>query len=263
MKKFLREFRIIPTLLIAAICLAVLKISGLLLDGGYILQDDSGPKPASWAENYLNFPTGRDKQLDTSDITGSVENAPTSKPAEAPAATTTTTKPEDVAAMPDPATVVSPSERAVLERLQARRQELDARAREIDIRENLVKSAEKKLEGRLAELKATEAQIESANKKKNEAEAAQLKNLVMMYKNMKPKDAARVFDRLDIAVLYQIASQIPPRNLSDIVGQMKPENAERLTVEIARRAGSDKSASLDNLPKIEGRPQPVSATQSP
>lgn len=262
MRKFLREFRIIPTLLIAAICLAVLKISGLLLNGGYILRDDPMPRQASWAENFLNFPTGRSKTaFDTSEITGSVEKAPESKPAEAP--TTTTTRPNDVAAMPDPSTAVSPSERAVLERLQARRQELDARAREVDIRENLVKSAEQKLEGRLSELKATETRITAATQKKNDADAAQLKGLVTMYENMKPKDAARVFDRLDIAVLYQIASQIAPRKLSDIVGQMQPENAERLTVEIARRAGSDKSASIDDLPKIEGRPQPISASQNP
>jgi hypothetical protein len=39
---------------------------------------------------------------------------------------------------------------------------------------------------------------------------------------------------------------------------MQPENAERLTVEMARRAGSDKSASIYDLPKIEGRPQPIS-----
>ncbi len=29
-----------------------------------------------------------------------------------------------------------------------------------------------------------------------------------MYENMKPKDAAKVFDRLEMGVLYQIASQI-------------------------------------------------------
>jgi flagellar motility protein MotE (MotC chaperone) len=254
MRKFLREFRIIPTLLIATVCLAVLKIAGLLLDGGYIFRDDPTPRPTSWAEQVLNFPTGRIKTLDTSDVTGSVDSAPDSKPA----AAATTTKPDDVAAISDPSAMVSPSERAVLERLQARRQELETRAREIDIRENLVKSAEQKLEGRLTELKATEARITAADQQKTDAEAAQLKGLVTMYENMKPKDAARVFDRLDIAVLYQIASQIAPRKLSDIVGQMQPESAERLTVEMARRAGSDKSASINDLPKIEGRPQPVS-----
>jgi flagellar motility protein MotE (MotC chaperone) len=257
MRKFIREFRIIPTLIIAAVCLVVLKVAGLLLDGGYIFRDDPTPRPASWAEHVLNFPTGRNNTLDTSDVTGSVDNAPDSKPAAAPAATTTT-KPDDVAAISDPSAVVSPSERAVLERLQARRKELDTRAREIDIRENLVKSAEQKLEGRLSELKATEARITAVDQQKTDAEAAQLKGLVTMYENMRPKDAARVFDRLDIAVLYQIASQIAPRKLSDIVGQMQPENAERLTVEMARRAGSDKSASISDLPKIEGRPQPVS-----
>jgi len=249
--KLLREFRIVPTLLIAASCLAVLKVSGLLLDGGYIFRDDT-PRPKSWAESYLNFPTGRTNTIDTADITGSVQAPSDTKPAEA--SNVSTTRPEDVAASPDPATAVSPAERAVLERLQNRRQEIEARAREIDIRESLVKAAEKKLEGKLQELKATEARITAVEEQKTNAEAAKLKDLVTMYENMKPKDAAKVFDRLDIAVLYQIASQIVPRKLSDIVGQMQPENAERLTVEIARRAGGEKSASLSDLPKIEGRP---------
>jgi flagellar motility protein MotE (MotC chaperone) len=75
-----------------------------------------------------------------------------------------------------------------------------------------------------------------------------------MYEAMKPKDAARVFDRLELPVLYEIASQINPRKMSDILGQMKPEVAERLTVELARRASSDKISASSELPKIEGRP---------
>jgi flagellar motility protein MotE (MotC chaperone) len=56
-------------------------------------------------------------------------------------------------------------------------------------------------------------------------------------------------------VLFEIASQIAPRKMSDIMGQMQPEAAERLTVEMARRAGGDKSSSANDLPKIEGRAQ--------
>jgi len=73
---------------------------------------------------------------------------------------------------------------------------------------------------------------------------------------MKPKDAAKVFDRLDMPVLFEIASKISPRKMSDILGLMSPETAERLTVEMARRAGSDSSGSADDLPKIEGRVLP-------
>ena len=74
-----------------------------------------------------------------------------------------------------------------------------------------------------------------------------------MYENMKPKDAAKVFDRLEMPVLYEIASQIAPRKMSDILGLMSTEAAERLTTEMARRANPDKSASAADLPKIEGK----------
>ncbi len=75
-----------------------------------------------------------------------------------------------------------------------------------------------------------------------------------MYENMKAKDAAKIFDRLDIKVLLEVATQINPRRMSDILAQMSPEAAERLTVELATRAGSDRNAKPAELPKIEGRP---------
>ena len=87
---------------------------------------------------------------------------------------------------------------------------------------------------------------------RNEQETARFKGIVTMYESMKPKDAAKVFDRLEMGVLIEIASQIAPRKMSDIMGLMQPEAAERLTVELARRAGGgDKQAA--ELPKIEGK----------
>jgi len=73
-----------------------------------------------------------------------------------------------------------------------------------------------------------------------------------MYESMKPKDAAKVFDRLEMSVLIEIALQIAPRKMSDILGLMQPEAAERLTVELARRAGGDNNKAAE-LPKIEGK----------
>jgi flagellar motility protein MotE (MotC chaperone) len=74
-----------------------------------------------------------------------------------------------------------------------------------------------------------------------------------MYESMKPKDAAKVFDRLEMPVLIQIASQIAPRKMSDILGLMQTDAAERLTVELARRATGDNGAASAELPKIEGK----------
>jgi flagellar motility protein MotE (MotC chaperone) len=56
-------------------------------------------------------------------------------------------------------------------------------------------------------------------------------------------------------ILMDVATQINPRRMSDILAQMSPEAAEKLTVELANNSKSsgDKS-SIANLPKIEGKP---------
>ncbi|QWG16918.1 flagellar protein FlbB [Bradyrhizobium sediminis] len=249
MKSF-RDIRVIPVVLIAILGLAVLKVAGLVIDGGYVFDYQPHSTQKSWAQETLNFPVGG--KSDPADITGSVaakkEEAP--KPTAAPPEVT---KPDGVAVRPEQSAPVSASERAILERLQQRRQELEARAREIDIRESLLKSAEKRIETKVEELKAVESRISTAAGQRSEADAARFKGIITMYEGMKPKDAAKVFDRLEMGVLFEIASQIAPRKMSDILGLMQPEAAERLTVELARRAGSDKSAAMTELPKIEGK----------
>jgi flagellar motility protein MotE (MotC chaperone) len=154
----------------------------------------------------------------------------------------------------NPPPALSAAERAILERLQERRQELDKRARELDIREGLLADAEKRVDSKLTQIKEGQAQLTVAEQKKDEAEAARFKGLVTMYQTMKPRDAAKIFDRLEVNVLIEVASQINPRNMSEILAQMSPERAQLLTVELANRAqGSPKDAGA-NLPKIQGRP---------
>jgi flagellar motility protein MotE (MotC chaperone) len=148
----------------------------------------------------------------------------------------------------------SGAERAILERLQERRQELDKRARELDIREGLIADAERRVDSKLTEIKEGQAQLAAAVQKKDEAEAARFKGLVTMYETMKPRDAAKIFDRLEVGVLLQVASQINPRNMSEIMAQMSPDRAEQLTVELANRAQASTKNAAANLPKIEGRP---------
>jgi flagellar motility protein MotE (MotC chaperone) len=251
MKSF-RDIRVIPVVLIAIFSLAVLKVAGLVIDGGYVFDYQPQKTTRSWAQETLNFPGSKP---DPADITGSTHEKPKeeAKPA-APAPEVA--KPDGVVVYPEQTQPVSASERAILERLQSRRQELEARAREIDIRENLLKAAEKRIESRVEEMKAVESRITTATGQKAETDAARFKGIITMYEGMKPKDAAKVFDRLEMSVLFEIASQIAPRKMSDILGLMAPESAERLTVEMARRAGSDKSAAVVELPKIEGKVMP-------
>ena len=255
MKPF-RDIRVIPVVLVAIAALAVLKIAGLVLDGGYVFDWQTQPAKSSWAQENLNFPGG--SKTNSSDITGSVHEKPKEEAGKPAPAAPEVAKPEGTVIYPEQTQPVSPSERAILERLQSRRQELEARAREIDIRESLLKEAEKRIESRTEELKQVESRITTATQQKTEADAARFKGIITMYESMKPKDAAKVFDHLEMPVLIEIATQIAPRKMSDILGLMSTDAAERLTVEMARRAGSDKSvsASAAELPKIEGKVLP-------
>ncbi|MDA9408711.1 MotE family protein [Bradyrhizobium sp. CCBAU 45384] len=248
MKSF-RNIRVIPVVLVAVAGLATLKVAGLVINGGYVFDYQPNTLKKSWAQQNLNFPTGREDP----DITGSTHG----EPKEAPKPAAPESKPEGTSVKMDEAQPqVSASERAILERLQSRRQEIEARQREIDIRESLLKSAEKRIEGKVVEMKAVESRISATQAEQKAAEAQRLKGLVTMYEGMKPKDAARVFDRLEMSVLIEIASAIAPRKMSDILGLMSSEAAERLTVEMARRAngGGDQAASAGDLPKIDGKP---------
>jgi len=259
--KSLRDIRVIPVVLIAVAVLAVLKVAGLVIDGGYVFDYQPDPAKPSWAQANLNFPGA--PRVDAGDITGSVHEKPKdekkeekkeeTKPA---AAAPEVAKPDGTVVHLDQSQPISDSERAILERLQARRQELEARSREIDIRESLLKSAEKRIDSKVEEMKAVESRIATATEQKTDADAARFKGIITMYEGMKPKDAAKVFDRLEMPVLIKIASQIAPRKMSDILGLMQTEAAERLTVELARRAGPDQSGGTAELPKIEGKMLP-------
>jgi flagellar motility protein MotE (MotC chaperone) len=204
----------------------------------------------SWAHEMFNFP----------DVTGSVGPSERKPPPATKVAAKAPTKgkekgiPLDPRQDPADMRTISPAERAILERLQQRREQLEARARALDMRESLIQAAEKRLEGRVNELKSVEGRIHVAKTEKRAADAARFQDLVTMYENMKAKDAARIFDRLNMQVLVEVASQINPRRMADILAQMTPEIAERLTIEFASRANGQKPPVPMQLPKIQGRP---------
>jgi flagellar motility protein MotE (MotC chaperone) len=59
-----------------------------------------------------------------------------------------------------------------------------------------------------------------------------------MYEAMKPKDAAKVFDRLAHEVLVPVVLQMKPAKMAEVLAVMSTEAAEKLTVALATRAKS-------------------------
>ncbi|WP_169568908.1 MotE family protein [Sneathiella limimaris] len=133
------------------------------------------------------------------------------------------------------ATDLSSSEIEVLQKLTERRVQLDARSKELDMRDNLLQATEKRIDGKIAKLKEIEATIQDLLKQYDEQELKKLKSLVSIYEKMKPKDAASIFNSLDMDVLLDITGLMKERALAAILGKMDGKRAKELTIELATR----------------------------
>lgn len=220
------RLRIFPVAIAAIGALAVLKAGGLIFAGGYALS----PVSVAVAQDAAAPDAGAQDAAAADGAAGEAEGG----------------EPEPLAASePEPMSVdmteaahspqpLSESERAVLESLRERREELEERERALLMRENLLRAAEERVDQKVAELKAIERRIQASIQTKEEADDAQFADLVTMYETMKPKPAAKIFDRLDIDVIVGVARRMNPEALADILARMDPAMAERVTIELAQ-----------------------------
>ncbi|WP_428688669.1 MotE family protein [Roseibium sp.] len=153
----------------------------------------------------------------------------------------------------------SAAERAVLESLGKRRENLQEQQGQLDLREKLLRATEERIQKKIDELKKLEKGIEAVVEEKKTQEEDEVAGLVTMYESMKPKDAARIFDRLSLPVLLKVVRQMKPRKMAAILARMSPAAAEKLTVAIASSPGAVAPAqetrkaeapAEDMLPKI-------------
>ena len=123
----------------------------------------------------------------------------------------------------------------LLQSLSQRREELEQRAREIDEREVLLKAAEQRIEEKIAELERLQGTIEGLLVKHDEQSETQIQSLVKIYESMKPKDAARIFEELDMDVLLEVVERMKERKTAPILAEMNPDRAKTVTLELAQR----------------------------
>lgn len=128
----------------------------------------------------------------------------------------------------------SQATRDVLEDMAERRKELDQRERELATREALLRAAEQELERKFEEMTNLRSEIEGLLVQQSEEEEARIKSLVKIYEGMKPKEAARIFDTLDLDVLTAVLSRMSERRLSPILANMDPERARTVTILLAQ-----------------------------
>ncbi len=116
----------------------------------------------------------------------------------------------------------------LLQALAERRRELDLRANELEQREILLRAVEPRIEEKVGGLKALLKQQE-------EQTDDQYKSLVKIYESMKPKDAARIFEQMDLAVLMPVVERMKERKTAPILAKMNPVKATAIITQLAQR----------------------------
>jgi flagellar motility protein MotE (MotC chaperone) len=154
--------------------------------------------------------------------------APASEQGRAPKPAATKT------AVRDPAQL-TPQELQILQSLAQRRSELDKRASEIDQREALLQAAEQRINEKIAKLQEMEKAIDASFKKQDQQDDTKLKSLVKIYETMKPKEAARIFEQLDLPVLLDVMERMKEAKTAPILADMDPGKARAVTLALAQR----------------------------
>lgn len=180
------------------------------------------------------FDIGSSAQASTHGASEKTEEKPAAahgaKPSAAPAAVSPPVPAPEKPVEPP----ISEAEKATLQDLRARREQLDARAGRLDQREAMLAAAERRLIERVQQLTALQTKLEQLEKDRQDRQDANWRGLVRTYEDMRPRDAAVIFNDLDSAILVQVLDRMKDAKAAPILAAMTPERARAITSQLAQ-----------------------------
>lgn len=218
MAGFASRLRVLPMLIGSASLLFAVKVGCVWTE----IQDASGPAlgmaSANAAEPQQNAPPA----------TQAKEALPEPRPQAAPAPAS----PKD--APPQQTASLSQAELDVLQQLTERRTILDQRERELEERTALLQAAETRIDNKIQDLRDLRTTLEQLTRIRDEQEEKKILSLVKIYETMKPKEAAQIFQELEMDTLLLVVDRMKERKLAPVLAEMNPNKAMEITVELAR-----------------------------
>ena len=263
-----RGFRIIPLTVTMLSLLLAIKANELYIDSQN-LRDVYGVRDASAEEKKEEAKTAEksaEKQADKTAEAAAAKHPEASAPAEekkdgesgekkdekkdkdVPGETTTygtgKTKIADIEAMKarEAQPKFTQNELDLLQNLSKRREALDQREKDFDLKSKVLDASEKHLNDKIAEMKTLEAELKKVLAMYDEKQSTQIKSLVKIYENMKPGDAANIFNEMQMPILLEVIDKMSERKVAPVLAAMDPKRARDVTQELAamRRSVNEK-----------------------
>jgi flagellar motility protein MotE (MotC chaperone) len=158
---------------------------------------------------------------------------------------------------------LSPGELQTLTNLGARRGQIDDRERLLDTQLQLLAAAEAKVDSKMKALTGVKAQIQALLGQADQQQQAEIDRLVTVYEKMKPANAAAVFATLDDKVRIPVAAKMKASTLAQILAQMPPPEAKKLTESLAHRYSGAQTLSDATDAPPQGPAKDAGAAEAP
>lgn len=239
MPSIVRWFRILPlTVLVASVFLTV-KVGAIWHGMNEVFRSSLAVTRAEAAGHAANPAPAPEKRPEEQKPKDSGQAA---APPASPAATPQPTQAASAVATPlaksntwQSTSELTPSEVEVLQQLARRREALVERSDEIERREIVLRAAEQRISQKLDELKGMQLTLEKLLKAYDQQKKGQIESLIKIYENLKPKDAAQIFEELEMDTILMVAEGMKERKLAPVLAQLSPRRAKDITEELAHQ----------------------------
>ena len=128
------------------------------------------------------------------------------------------------------------SEKQLLQQLRKRRTEIESNKDELPAEKMALESIKQYIDNRLDVLENLQNKLKPQFNNNNQNDGKKIQKLVKVYESMKPKEAAKIFNDLQIGVLVEMTLNMKESRLAAILSEMKPEKARELTSILATQS---------------------------
>lgn len=240
-----RSLRLLPLTMLVAFLLLGLKVGEVMHDGRRFLLSFTEAQAEGEASKEPTKPADTPK-------------SDAAKKEDEPKVTPPSTQGEDADTEEAPKREFSQVEIDLLQSLAKRRQELDDWAKQVQLKENMLVATEQRIDTKIDNLEKVKKQVEDLLAQYNQQEDNKIKSLVKIYENMKPKDAARIFEELDMPVLLLVVDRMSDRKVAPILAAMNPTKAKDVTVQLAEQRKLQKAKAVNAPSSTQAPPDATS-----
>lgn len=240
------KFRLLPLTLIACALFVLVKVDEIAIGQKYLAK---GIIPPAYAEASDEAAEEEDKEAAKEaeedaeeDSEKGEEVAEEAAPAEPENSNVSFDPPEDVVNVDGRYNQI---EVDLLQSLSKRREEIEGYEQEVALREKLLDATEMRIDGKIKKMEVMQGELNKLLEQNQVKEDSEMRSLVKIYESMKPKEAARIFNELDMDILLEVIDRMSERKAASVLANMLPTSAKDVTVKLAQMRQIRQKATKD------------------